>query len=51
MPQYMQAAIVYEKLDDAVSLVRLYVEGRHWDEVSIDIQSKPFSPYDPHTGI
>lgn len=29
---YMQAAIVYEKLKDTASLVRLYVEGHHWDE-------------------
>ena len=32
--QYMQAALVYEKLKDTASLVRLYVEGHHWDEVS-----------------
>lgn len=36
----MQAAIVYEKLDDVASLVRLYVEGRHWDEVSVDVLNK-----------
>ena len=25
---------MYEKLKDTASLVRLYVEGHHWDEVS-----------------
>ncbi|XP_065909716.1 intraflagellar transport protein 122 homolog [Dysidea avara] len=39
--QYMQAAIVYEKLDDAASLVRLYVEGCHWDEAFNIIKKHP----------
>ena len=38
----MQAAIVYEKLKDTASLVRLYVEGHHWDEVSTIIMGIKF---------
>ena len=38
----MQAAIVYEKLKDTASLVRLYVEGHHWDEVSTIITGIKF---------
>ena len=33
---------MYEKLKDTASLVRLYVEGHHWDEVSTIITGIKF---------
>ena len=48
----MQAAIVYEKLKDTASLVRLYVEGHHWDEVSCTLLAWLYTCYTLlHTGF
>ena len=36
LEQYVYAAETYQKMGDTKALVTLYIEAKHWEDVSID---------------